>query len=404
MADHVFQKNLVIIRRVKYFEKILVVPDIHIGDAIMIQAGVSAFRDFFPHAQIDYVVKKSVACLIEGNPDITNLFPVFTGSVFPNPEDLEKLKKLVVENHYDLCYNCSPFFEDTQHFPKGQPILNFMTVAPQIMRNEMDHKGKSHSVFLCHELPHLLLSPTHSLRRDEIFKGVSMTLSDGAIGEARDFLRENRVPEKTPLVFLNPDTASPFTRIPFEDQVDLLKRLVREPGHILLGTDFTTRNLEERLLEKLSPGERYHVTRVPTTLSLAGYAALIDFADVFISGDTGPLHMAAARKVSRSGNFKFRNRTFVASVFGATPARLTGYDSQNPLFQSANQDVPSKTYVSKSPCRNTTCVNKLYKTCRRVRCFEGLDVAAIAAEIQSHLSGISFKRSESPDAVSASLN
>jgi len=386
LVGHLFKKNLKTIRRVKKFEKILVIPDIHIGDAIMMQAAVSAFRDFFPDARIDYIIKKAVGCLMEGNPDISNLYPYFTGGVFPSPSDLENLKKLVVENQYDLCYNCSPFFEDSTHFPKGQVILNFLSAAPQIMRNEIGQTGNNHTIHQCYDLPRRLLSQFMSPKRTGSLKGVPVTLSDGAIAEAQAFLKDKQVPTNQPIIFMNPDTASRFTRVPFEDQVVLLKRLSQIPGHILLGTDFTTKTLEQRLLERLLPEEKAKVTCVPTSLSLDGHTALIDFADVYISGDTGPLHMAAARKVSKSGNFKFRNKTFVISIFGATPARVSGYDSKNPLFLPANQDVQSRVYATESLCHNVTCVNKMFKTCKTVRCFEALDVENIVVDIKLYLS------------------
>src|SRR5258708_1285160 len=79
LVNRMSKKNLAVLRKMKEFKKILVIPGIHIGVAIMMQAAVTAFRDFFPDARIDYVVKKSVACLIEGNPDISNLYPYFTG-------------------------------------------------------------------------------------------------------------------------------------------------------------------------------------------------------------------------------------------------------------------------------------------------------------------------------------
>ncbi|HET9870953.1 MAG TPA: hypothetical protein VFR02_10725, partial [bacterium] len=84
LVDWSFRRNLAALRKVQKFERILVIPDVHIGDAIMMQAAVTAFRDFFPQARIDYVVKKAVACLIEGQPDVSNLYPVFTGAPYPN--------------------------------------------------------------------------------------------------------------------------------------------------------------------------------------------------------------------------------------------------------------------------------------------------------------------------------
>jgi ADP-heptose:LPS heptosyltransferase len=243
-------------------------------------------------------------------------------------------------------------------------------------------------------MPFRLLSQFMAPRRKGPLKGVTMTLSDKAIEEARALLKESQVPTQEPVLFLNPDTASNFTRVPFDDQVDLLKRLVQMPGRILLGTAFVERGIEARLIERLEPNEREKVAIVPTSLSLDGYTALIDFSDVFISGDTGPLHMAAARKVSRSGNFKFRNKTFVVSIFGATPARYAGYDSKNPLYMPANQDVQSRVYISESSCRNVTCVNKMYKTCKTIRCFEVLDVENIAVDIKLHLAGLLQKSSK----------
>lgn len=109
LVNEIFKKNLKIIRGVKKFEKILVISDIHIGDAVMMQGAVQGFRDFFPDARIDFVIKKSVTGLIEGNPAVTNVYPRFTGVVFPNAGDIESVQKLVEENDYDLCFNCSSF-------------------------------------------------------------------------------------------------------------------------------------------------------------------------------------------------------------------------------------------------------------------------------------------------------
>ena len=131
--------------------------------------------------------------------------------------------------------------------------------------------------------------------------------------------------------------------------------------------------------------ERARITVVPSSLSLDAYGALIDLADVYIAADTGPMHMAAARKVSRSGKHLFKNKTFVISIFGATNPRMSGYDSENPLFPAANQDAPSRVYVSQSPCRNISCMNKLAKTCKKVRCFASLDTGRIIADIQAYL-------------------
>jgi heptosyltransferase-2 len=366
-------------------QKILVIPDIHIGDAVMMQAAVQAFRDFFPKAQIDYVIKKSVVDLIDGNPAISHLYPYFTGTNFPTDEDIESVKKLVAENQYDLCLNCSPFFEDSRLFPEGQKIINFMTVAPQLLQNEKNKTGINHFLFQAYEFVEKLLEANFNIRPFVSFDGVGVTLSDKAFEKAENFISKRGISSGKPIVFFNPDTASPYTLIPPVFQTAILKKLLKEDILVLLGTAFTHEGLEQDLLHNLSEEDLKKVYVVPSTLPIDAYAALTDFADVFISGDTGPLHIAAARKYSRSGNVKFKNKTFVASVFGATPARMSGYDSENELFPASNQNAPSKTYVSESPCRNITCVNKMAKTCQTPRCFETLDVEKITRDILKYL-------------------
>jgi ADP-heptose:LPS heptosyltransferase len=385
LVSEAFKKNVRIVKNIKQFRKILVISDIHIGDAVMMQGAVMAFRNFFPDAQIDYIVKKSVATLIEGNPAITRLYPLFTGTVFPTTGDIEAVQKLVKENNYDVCFNASSLFQDKWLFSKNQAILNFMTVAPQLIRDQKDHRGINHFQYLSYSFTENLLRAIGLPGPAGRFKGVPVTLSDDAVEKAQSFLDEKNVPLDKPILFLNPDTASPYTLIPFHYQVQILKEWLAMDCVILLGASFTHESMGRKLLETLSPEERGRVFPLPSTLPIESYAVLIDFSDVFLSGDTGPLHIAAARKVSRSGNFKFRNKTFVISVFGATPSRMSGYDSTHPLYPPANQDALSKTYVSESACRNITCVNKMVKTCEKVRCFDSLAVDRIMADVHLHL-------------------
>jgi hypothetical protein len=217
------------------------------------------------------------------------------------------------------------------------------------------------------------------------------------------------------VVFLNPDTASPFTRIPFEAQAELLRRLVKAPfrgvpgsarpkalgesptgkgadksetaARVLLGEGHTDKGIGERLWLTLPLWLRDRVTLVPAAMPLATYSALIDWSDLFLSGDTGPLHIAAARKFDRGRHAPLRNRTRVFSVFGATPPRFSGYDSRQPGFLGSAQDRESRTYQSVSACRNLTCLHKMARECDAKGCFQGLDLDKILFDIRESLAG-----------------
>jgi hypothetical protein len=168
----------------------------------------------------------------------------------------------------------------------------------------------------------------------------------------------------------------------------LLERMVAGGAFVLVGEGHTDAGVGIRLQDALPPALRARTLSVPASLSAPAYAALLDRVDVFVSGDTGPLHWGAARRISTTGGRPFRNHTTVFSLFGATLPRMSGYDSSAPGFLPAWQDAPSAAILSHAPCQNVTCLNKLHKTCRILRCFEGCSPIPVADAVLARLGEI----------------
>ena len=365
------QKKLKGIRKM---DRILVISDIHIGDSVLFQTAISALKDFFPEIPIDYVVKRSMKDLLEGNPDISDLWPIFTGGEFPSDRDILAVQAMSEE--YDAVFNFCPFFLPSA-FPPRAKVFHFTTHSPVFVKNERDPGVPNHITYQAHRFIHDLLSPSFNIQRPRLFEGPGVFLTQEAIQKAWDFLENYRLLAGEKLVFMNPDTASPYTRVPFAYQARLLHGLVEMPCRTLLGEGHTEKGTGEKLLLTLPLWKREKVTLVPATLPLDTYTALIDHSDVFISGDTGPLHLAAAWKRDRQGNHVFRNRTAILSIFGATPPRFSGYDSAQPGYLESEQRAESHSYRSASACRNLTCMHKMAKNCDANGCFQSLDVEQI---------------------------
>ena len=384
------RRNRRVMRRVAAPRRFLVIPDVHIGDAIMTQSALTAVRDFFPDADIDYAVNRAVAPLLEGHPEATRVMPMLSGANFPTPDDLAALRATIQSGSYDLCLSFGSFMAPDELADRGQPIVSFLTYAPTLMRNEETSEPVNHFSYQFYEFVRGVLSVAARPVRDHHYQGGRVICSEQAIAGAARFAAEVGVTPETPVIMMNPDGGNRFTVLPFEHQSALLARLAAEasPGTvILLGVGHSWEGIGQRLLDSVSAGMRARLRIIPKTMSLDVYAALLDYADVFITGDTGPLHLAAARRYARSGSHRFRNRTAVLSLFGATISRMSGYDSSQPGYLPANQDAPSWCYVAPSRCRNVTCLNKYFKTCRTVRCFEGANVADLAALVLAHLDG-----------------
>jgi ADP-heptose:LPS heptosyltransferase len=370
------------------FTRFLVIPDIHIGDAVMTQPALTALRDFFPNAAIDYVVNRTVASLIEGNPEATRIQPVFSDGQFASSAEIASLREIIRNGRYDLCISFSPFLNRSDLLEPGQLFLDFMSRGPAIVRNESNPGQINHFSYQAYRFVRDLFSQVTRPVRGDTYRGVQTSHSDESIRRARDFVQEAAFPPRSRLIMVNPDSGSRFNLVPFEHQAALLELIARNTGEdvaILLGAGHTEKDIGKRLYDFVPASVRSRIRIIPRSMPLEAFSALIDFADVFVTGDTGPMHLAAARRFSRSGSYQFRNRTAVLSIFGATPSRMSGYDAFRPGYLPANQDAPSWSYQAGSPCRNITCLNKMFKTCRTVRCFEEVDVGSLATRVTSYL-------------------
>jgi len=340
------------LKRVKKFNKVLFVADLNIGDAVIALSGVSALREIFPGAEIDLVVKKSTGCLIEGNPDISNLYPLYVGAPFPVESDRAELVRLAGSKEYDLIINFSPTLED-KIFGKRN-VINFSTMAVELVRNEWTGESVNNVTFQSHKFVERAFRDFIPPAFGEDFKGARIFLSENAINEAHSFLAAHEVSREKPIVLFNPDASARFTRMPFPFQLRLLQKLIDLQCTVLLGPGFVEKFIEHELVHSLPPDKKQKVIVVPTSFKIDAFGALLDMSDVFITGDTGPVHVAAARKFSRVNGTSLRNRTAVFTVFGGTPPRIYGYDSRKPGFFPAMQNPQAPACIAGRTCRNIT--------------------------------------------------
>lgn len=372
------------IKKVKSFRTFLVTADVNIGDAVFASSGVSAIKKIFPGSRIDFVIKKSTMNLINGNPDIDNLFPIYNGSQYPNKEDISKLTEIANAKDYDLIFNFSPMIADKTFGTKN--IISYTLMASELIKNEFLNESINNVAFQAYRFIGKIFHDYLPQNFEESYLGPKIYLPNEAILKANRFLNERYLDNGRHLVMLNPDSSSVFTRMPLDFQIDLIRKLTYLNCSILLGAGHTEKFLEQRILYSLTESEREKVFIIPLETELDIYSALIDISDIFISGDTGPLHLASARKYNRTSGEELRNKTSVISVFGGTPPRIYGYDSQLPGFMRANQDAPSEIFIAQCSCRNITCLNKLAKTCSEVRCFHNLDPRIIVSAVDKIIS------------------
>jgi ADP-heptose:LPS heptosyltransferase len=98
-----------------------------------------------------------------------------------------------------------------------------------------------------------------------------------------------------PLVVVHPGCSMPARTYPWEQYVGVVDLLIARLGaHVALTGAADERELVERIYTRLQPESRAQVTRLAGGLSFPGLCALIEQADLAITNNTGPMHIAAA--------------------------------------------------------------------------------------------------------------
>lgn len=383
-----YRRQKKIVSQEKKAGLILVVADLNIGDAINLQVACTTLKQLFPDREIHYAINHKAHELLAHHPDIDRVIPVFSGAAIPTDEDIAKLMDLSGNSNYTMIFNFCPFFTEKTFSGSKARFLSHYPLTIEIANNEL--RGKPVHQLRLKIFNYLtLLFPEATQKFNPVMKDAAVYLEEALVSEARKFLERQGLSGKEKLVLFNPDATSRYTRFPKEEQVRLLEKLLKSDAvtHLLMGSGFVFQHVEHELLEALGSDLSSKVTIIPKSFSLATYAALIDACAVYISNDTGPLHLAATRK-KRQDQRPLRNRTAIYAIFGATPARIYAYDSTDVQFIPAPQDAPSRVFVSQSRCRNITCVNKLSKKCKTVHCFDGLDPEQMSGEIIRYLKTI----------------
>lgn len=139
-------------------------------------------------------------------------------------------------------------------------------------------------------------------------------------------------PKQERLIVLNPDSSRPAHRWPIHHYIRLVQRLVQRPQvRVALAGGVRSREICDEIAAPFDES----VWRADGRFSPLGMAALFSLASAVVSGDSGPLHLAAAVGAP------------VVALFGASSSLRTGPYASNALVLEAE--------LACSPCFAKTC-------------------------------------------------
>jgi lipopolysaccharide heptosyltransferase II len=272
----------------------LIVSTTGLGDTLWATPAIKALKSSFPQCTLSVLTSPIGEEILKHNPYIDQLYVLKRSTLTSFLLLFFTLRRKKVE--IALIFHASQ-----------RPVLPFCLLigASQIIGTEKINKGLD--FLLTKRLP--LLQIHEIERRLNIASAVGATARDTPLLElhlsgedekrAAAFLKMKNVPSYLPLIGIHPGAKDAFKQWPAELFAELGSRLNAHFGSQII---ITGTKEEKTLVESIASSIPGSIALIGE-LSLRPLAALIKNMSLFISNDTGPMHVAFAMQIPTIGLF-----------------------------------------------------------------------------------------------------
>ncbi len=345
-----------------------------IGDVVLSTPLIRAVRRTFPDAALSYLVEREAAAVVSGNPHLDEVIVVERSRGLARIADDLRLAWRLRRARFDVVID--------MHGGPRSSWLTLATGAPQRIGYDIAgrHWMYTRTVPRARELRprHSVVNQWDLLSAIEGWTGaapvpaadsVEMPLDPAADRRIAERLHAAGVEPRHQLIVIHVSASNPFRRWPEPAFAELVSSLVRESParRVILSSGPSDRAAADRIAatarDRLPSNARARVVEFGE-FNLPELRALIGRSGLFIGGDTGPLHVAAA------------TATPIVAIYGPTlPARSSPWRSLDVTTESVEvADLACR------PCDQRVCGPGDY------RCLTTLPPAAVVAAAERALS------------------
>lgn len=325
-----------------------------LGDAVMATPVLASLRDRWKEAKITAMCQSNIASLIKEDPHVDELFSYKRPSGWVHGEAHQNIITPLQQGHYDLGILLTNSFSSAWWFWRGnvKNRIGFTGNLRNFLLNKAvawpPNKEKQHLVLTYQALlePLGISLSTHDPH---------LYLTEGELRNAINLLQTFHISEKDTLIGINPGAAYGSAKCWLPERFrELSLKLLEDPSvKIIFFGDATGTPLVNSICLDLS--ER--VINLAGRTSLRELMACIKLCNVFLTNDSGPMHIAAALK------------TPLVALFGSTSDVKTGPYKSGIVIHK---------HVECSPCYKKVCPIDF-------RCMTRIEVDEVYREINKKL-------------------
>jgi lipopolysaccharide heptosyltransferase II len=353
--------------------KILLIRLRLIGDVVFTTPMLRALKRTFPESRLTYVVEQDAAPVVSQNPHLAQVIVIPRSRGWHRLRDDLRLARRLRAERFDVVFDL--------HGGPRSSWLTWATGAPE--RIGYDIKGRRwHYTRTIHRPRDL--RPLHSVVNqwellgamtrwpgtapDPAIDGVEMPVDPHAAATIAQRLRTFDVDERHVVTVVHVSAGNPFRRWPESAFVRLVTALASadDKRRVILSSGPSDRTAANRIAdaarETLGPTQAARVLAFGD-VNLTELRALIESSQLFVGGDTGPLHIAAS------------STTPIVGIFGPTLAARSApwRDARIPTESLQIDGLPCR------PCEQRVCEPGDF------RCLTRLEPATVIAAAERAL-------------------
>jgi heptosyltransferase-2 len=304
-----------------------------LGDLVMATPVLEDVRAAFPEAEITAMCQTNVAPLLEKDPAIDELFRFERSKGLVHRISERSIVAHIKRGNYDLGILLTNSFSSAWRFWQGKvkQTIGYRNEGRGILLTDpLDFPEKRKEEHLVVTYKELLkpLGIKVSETRPRLF------VSEEEIRKGWEMIKRFDIPSDAKLIGVNPGAAYGSAKCWLPDRFRAVAQNLVEadPSHVIL---FFGDRSHKGLIDEISLGLPHRVINLAGKTSLRELLALIKICSVFLTNDSGPMHIADSLDVP------------LVALFGSTSPVVTGpYKQRENIVQ---KQVPC------SPCFKRVC-------------------------------------------------
>lgn len=272
----------------------------NLGDVLVTTPALHAIKESLPHARLTLLASPVGAQVGRLNPDIDDVIVYQAPWMDPwhqLPQDSAREQRMIAEIR-ERRFDAAIIFTSFRQSPLPAAYLCYLADIP--LRAAASIDGPGSLLTTRHKHPEQM-PPMHEVERGLDLVGslgltttddkLVLTVPDDSSTAMADLLTRRGVDPDRPLVVVHPGCSMPARTYPWELYAQVADLLVARLGTtvVLTGTED-----ECDLVARVRGAMRHDALSLAGAISFPDFCALIQWADLTITNNTGPMHVSAA--------------------------------------------------------------------------------------------------------------